>query len=154
MRILLMGEAGEQSAAFLAALRSAPFHIHHAAPDDDVDGSAYDALVLLDPAQGGFVPVGPLRVDPIGRRLLRDGVPIRLSSLEYALLMCLVRAKGRAVSRAELLAEVWGYRHDPGTNLVAVLVSRLRRRIGCTAERPVIAADGGGYRLVEGLSPL
>ena len=71
-----------------------------------------------------------------------------LSPREYALLNCLVRRRGEVVTRAEILREAFGYDFDPGTNVIDVHVSRLRRKIDDGASATLIhTVRGAGYRL-------
>ncbi len=97
----------------------------------------------------GRLRAGPLELDPVGRKAWLDGAPMTLASRELALLLYLVRHAGRAIGRAELLAEVWEMSFDPGTNVVEVHVSRLRDKLG--AHAPMLATVRGvGYRLRAG----
>jgi two-component system OmpR family response regulator len=73
--------------------------------------------------------VGDLTIDLLTRRVERAGVPIDLRAREYALLEYLARHAGRVVSKTMILAHVWNYSFDPGTNVVDVLVFRLREKI-------------------------
>lgn len=99
------------------------------------------------------IAVGPLSIDPVERRVTRSGRPIALLPREYALLLHLARAEGRRVSRAELLAAVWGLGFDPGTNVVEVHVSRLRAKLDRGFDAPLLHTEKGrGYYLVQGLS--
>jgi two-component system, OmpR family, response regulator len=70
---------------------------------------------------------------------------IDLSEREFQLLHHLVRHIGEVVSRDRLLAEVWGYSFDPGTNLVDVCIRRLRKKLGPQARIETIRS--AGYRL-------
>jgi two-component system OmpR family response regulator len=72
---------------------------------------------------------GELRLDLTRRVATVAGRRIDLTHTEFGLLACLLRAEGRAVSRRELLREIWGYEFDPGTNVVDVHVNRLRRKL-------------------------
>jgi two-component system OmpR family response regulator len=59
-----------------------------------------------------------------------------------------VRNRGRVLSRAELLGAVWGYEHDPGTNVVDVYVAYLRRKLRQSGQRaPIVTVRSVGYRL-------
>jgi two-component system OmpR family response regulator len=73
--------------------------------------------------------VGDLSLDRITRRVERGGVPIELRPREFALLEFLMRHAGKVVSKAMILSAVWDYSFDPGTNVVDVLVFRLREKI-------------------------
>jgi two-component system OmpR family response regulator len=54
---------------------------------------------------------------------------LNLTPKELELLHCLIERRGEVVSRRELLELVWGYRFDPGTNVVDVHVARLRSKL-------------------------
>lgn len=74
--------------------------------------------------------IGELVLDPRQGRARLAGRVLELSSREYAFLFHLMSQAGQCVSRSELLAHVWDLRYDPGTNLIEVLVSRLRDKLG------------------------
>lgn len=94
------------------------------------------------------IAIGDLLIDSVDRRVTRAGRPIALLPREYALLLYLARARGRCVSRAELLAAVWRLRFDPGTNVIEVHVSRLRAKLDRDFPRPLLVTEKGrGYRL-------
>ena len=63
------------------------------------------------------------------REVTRDGESVGLPEREADLLAHLMRHVGRVCSREELLSAVWGYDHDPGTNVVQVYVGYLRRKL-------------------------
>jgi len=73
--------------------------------------------------------VGDLSLDRVTRRVERAGVAIELRPREYALLEYLMRHAGKVVSKAMILSHVWDYSFDPGTNVVDVLVFRVREKI-------------------------
>ncbi|HTE55859.1 MAG TPA: response regulator transcription factor [Kofleriaceae bacterium] len=75
-----------------------------------------------------------------------DGRPVSLSPREHALLALLMRRRGEILGRAEILAEVFGYQFDPGTNLVDVHVANLRRKLRDAPVR-IETVRGVGYRL-------
>jgi two-component system OmpR family response regulator len=96
-----------------------------------------------------LIRLGALSIDPVTRRVSREGEPIVLLPREYAVLLHLARAPGRAVSRIELREAVWGLHFDPGTNVVEVHVSRLRAKLDRGFDRPMLLTErGSGYRLV------
>jgi DNA-binding response OmpR family regulator len=90
---------------------------------------------------------GPLRLDPMRRVVELEGERIDLSPREFDLLAALVRAQGRALSRRELLSDVWGIEFEPQTNTVEVHVARLRRRLGPHGKDLVRTAVGKGYSI-------
>jgi two-component system OmpR family response regulator len=90
---------------------------------------------------------GAIEIDRVGRQVRISGALLPLTSREFGILAYLVENAGRAVSRAELLHNVWGTTHDPGTNVVEVHVSRLRDKLGPHAVT-IETVRGQGYRLV------
>jgi DNA-binding response OmpR family regulator len=91
---------------------------------------------------------GDIELNLVTREVRRGEVPIRLSTTEFELLTYLVRNRGRVLSRRELLRAVWGYEHDPGTNVVDVYVGYLRRKLRQTGRRaPIVTVRSVGYRL-------
>jgi DNA-binding response OmpR family regulator len=91
-----------------------------------------------------------IRLDMLSREVLRDGVATRVPEREADLLAYLMRNEGRVCTRDELLAAVWGYEHDPGTNIVQVYVGYLRRRLaGPDSPAPIETVRSVGYRLRE-----
>jgi two-component system, OmpR family, response regulator len=73
--------------------------------------------------------VADLTMDLLARRVTRDGRVIDLRPREFALLEYLMRNAGKVVSKTMILSHVWEYNFDPQTNIVDVLVSRLRDKI-------------------------
>jgi Transcriptional regulatory protein, C terminal len=89
----------------------------------------------------------PTVLDPAGRRLVLDGRAVDLSRLELEVLRHLQRRDGVAVTREELLHEVWGHQWtDASSNVVEVVVSGLRRKMGDRAAA-LETVRGVGYRL-------
>jgi two-component system OmpR family response regulator len=88
---------------------------------------------LLRRATGVVEPtrltVGDLTLDLLTREVVRDGRRLELQPREFSLLEYLMRSAGRPVSKTMILERVWDYRFDPQTNVVDVLVSRLRAKI-------------------------
>ncbi len=97
--------------------------------------------------------VGNLRIDLAKRLVDAGGMRIELSPREFDLLVTLVRAKGRIFTRAELLKQIWGMDFDPGTNVVNVLVARLRRRLEPWSGGLIRTVVGEGYVFSEADSP-
>ena len=73
--------------------------------------------------------VGDLSLDLVRRRVERGGREIALQPREFTLLEYLMRHPGRVLSKMMILSHVWGYHFDPGTNVVDVLISRLREKV-------------------------
>jgi two-component system, OmpR family, response regulator len=92
--------------------------------------------------------LGNLSLDLLSRRAERDGKPIDLRPREYGLLEYLLRNQGRVLTKTMILSHVWGYNFDPGTNVVDVLVSRLREKIDRDFEPKLLhTVRGVGYVL-------
>jgi two-component system, OmpR family, copper resistance phosphate regulon response regulator CusR len=89
-----------------------------------------------------------IELNLLTRRAHRDGRQITLSATEFELLVYLVRHRGRVLSREEILGAVWGYEHDPATNVVDVYVGYLRRKLGTPDDpAPIFTVRSVGYRL-------
>jgi two-component system, OmpR family, response regulator len=87
---------------------------------------------------------GGVTLDMRARRASVEGRTIELSAREYTMLEVLMRHAGQVLSREQLLSHVWGYDHDPGSNVVDVYVGYLRRKLGPDV---IETARGMGYRL-------
>ena len=90
---------------------------------------------------------GDLTVDLAERRAARSGRALELTAREFALLAHLARHRERVVGKAELLEAVWGRSFDPGTNSLAVHVSRLRTRLDRDHATPLLHTLPTGYML-------
>ena len=95
------------------------------------------------------VRVGPVLVDLPGRRLLRDGKPVPITPRAFELLAFLVRNRGQAFSREQLLEQVWGYEFAGETRTVDVHVHWLRQLMEVDPARPALLETirGLGYVL-------
>jgi DNA-binding response OmpR family regulator len=89
-----------------------------------------------------------IELDLLTRRVSRDGIEVALSSKEFDLLAYFLRHPANVLSREQILSAVWGYSHDPGTNIVEVYVSYLRRKLGRPGSpAPIVTVRSVGYRL-------
>lgn len=107
---------------------------------------------LIRRATGASEPTrlstGDLTLDLLTRKVQRGPQAIDLRPREFALLEYLMRNAGRVVSKTSILSHVWGYNFDPNTNVVDVLVSRLRDRIDKPfPEKLLHTVRGVGYVL-------
>ncbi len=90
---------------------------------------------------------GGVEVDLLTREVRRDGDLVRLSTTEFELLVYLMRNRGHVLTREQILRAVWGYEHDPGTNVVDVYVGYLRRKLrGTDDDAPITTIRSVGYR--------
>lgn len=91
---------------------------------------------------------GPLTLNLLTREAARAGQAVELQPREFALLEYLVRHAGRVVSKTEIQAHVWDFDFDPQTNVVEVLVHRLRQKVDHGFEPALIhTVRGMGYAL-------
>ena len=91
---------------------------------------------------------GDLSLDPRSFRAIRGGTSIDLTPREFALLAVLMSSLGEAITKADLLAEVWGVDFEGDPNIVEVYVGYLRRKIDQPFDRHAIeTVRGVGYRL-------
>ena len=92
--------------------------------------------------------VEDLVLDLLSRRVTRGGKPVDLRPREFSLLEYLMRNAGRVVSKTMILSHVWEYSFDPQTNVVDVLVSRLREKIDRPFDKKLLhTVRGVGYVL-------
>ena len=135
-----------------------------------LDAGAEDVVLRTDPdslvaariaalirrSQPGLLQVGDIIIDTVERRVTRAGRPVTLLPREYQLLLHLARHAGAVVDHSTLHQALWGRAFDPGTNVIAVHVSRLRAKLGEGAVT-VITERGQGYRLApiaDGAAPV
>jgi two-component system OmpR family response regulator len=98
-----------------------------------------------------MLTVEDLTLDLLSRRVTRGGKPIDLRPREFTLLEYLMRNIGKVVSKTMILSHVWEYNFDPQTNIVDVLVSRLREKIDRPFETKLLqTVRGVGYVLRSG----
>ncbi|MGA8747064.1 MAG: response regulator transcription factor [Solirubrobacterales bacterium] len=91
-----------------------------------------------------------VRLDLLARRAEREGLSVRLPERESALLAYLMRHPGQVCTHREILSAVWGYDHDPGTNVVQVYIGYLRRRLALPdSPAPIETVRSVGYRLAD-----
>ncbi|HEX2716134.1 MAG TPA: response regulator transcription factor [Gemmatimonadaceae bacterium] len=97
--------------------------------------------------QPEVVRVADLEVDLGSRHVRRAGRDIELTAKEFSLLEVFIRHQDRVLDRAAITAHVWDENHDPFTNVLEVLVRRLRRKIDDGFEPKLIhTLRGAGYR--------
>jgi len=90
---------------------------------------------------------GELALDLRRRTASVEGRTVELSAREFTMLEVFLRHEGQVLSREQLLSHVWGYQHDPGSNVVDVYVGYLRRKLGGGV---IATVRGVGYVLDGG----
>ncbi len=90
------------------------------------------------------IECGPLRLDTKMARVTFDGVPVKLTSLEYRLLAYLMHHQGRVVPRLELVEHLYEQDFDRDSNTIEVFIGRLRKKISADI---ILTVRGLGYRL-------
>ena len=109
-------------------------------------------LLLRKRGQNGAVVTelrcGDLEIDLLSRRVRRNAKTVDLQPREFRLLEYLMRHADQVVTRTMLLEGVWDYHFDPGTNVIDVHISRLRRKLDDGFAYPLLhTVRGAGYRL-------
>ena len=97
-------------------------------------------------AEATSLTVGDLTLDRLKREVTRAGRKIELQPREFSLLEYLMRQPGRVVSKTMILEHIWNYNFDPQTNVVDVLVCRLRNKVDKDFDQKLIhTIRGVGY---------
>jgi DNA-binding response OmpR family regulator len=97
------------------------------------------------------IGIGPLRIEPGKRKVLRDGAVLDLTGKEYDLLLLFARNPGHVYSRQDLLDEVWGYQYSGYSHTVNTHINRLRNKLEPDPSDPTFVRTvwGVGYRFAE-----
>ena len=94
----------------------------------------------------GILQYGSLVMNRVTREVLLQGSPIELTVKEFSLLEYLLQHRGRCVSRAELLQQVWKNAANAGTNVVDVYINYIRRKLAAAGGEDVVETmRGEGY---------
>jgi DNA-binding response OmpR family regulator len=115
-----------------------------------------DALGRSARQDAGVLKAGNLTIDPVARRVLREGAEVDLTAREFDLLFFFARHPGQAFSRLELLSQVWGYSHEGYEHTVNTHINRLRGKIEGDPAKPEMIQTvwGVGYRFApDGVVP-
>ena len=92
------------------------------------------------------VQIADMRIDIGSRLVTRGGKAVELTPKEFDVLVYLARHAGRVMSRTLITEYVWDYHFDPGTNIVDVVINRLRRKIDAGRQEKLIhTVRGVGY---------
>ncbi|MFN8896932.1 MAG: response regulator [Pseudomonadota bacterium] len=95
---------------------------------------------------------GDITLDRARRRVLRGGVAVHLTPIEYKLLLLLTARADRVLTHRFLLQELWGPRHADDVHYVRVHMGNLRKKIEADPSRPrwLLTESGVGYRFASG----
>jgi len=94
--------------------------------------------------------VGDLELDPVSRKITRQGKPITLTGKEYALLEYLIRNKGRVITQSMIIDHVWDMNYDGLSNVVNVYINHLREKIDKGfSQKYIHTIRGVGYKIDE-----
>ena len=88
---------------------------------------------------------GPFRLDTRTRVLEKDGARIKLTQIEYSLMLLFMQNKGKALARDELLSQVWGKDYDGDDKVVDVNIRRLRIKLERDSAQPEYLRTVWGY---------
>jgi two-component system OmpR family response regulator len=92
--------------------------------------------------------IDDLELDLLARVARRGGRTIELAPAEFRLLAFLMENAGKVLSRPLIFEAIWGYRFDPGTNIIEVHIARLRRKLALPSELQLIhTVRNEGYRI-------
>jgi DNA-binding response OmpR family regulator len=105
-------------------------------------------LRVVAEASTSTLRAADIEINLLTRNVRRGERTIALSTTEFELLAYLMRHCGAVVSREQILGSVWGYEHDPATNVVDVYIGYLRRKLGTRGDpAPIHTVRAVGYRL-------
>jgi DNA-binding response OmpR family regulator len=108
-------------------------------------GARAPVAVRVEPPRHAF---GDVRVDVSARTVTRAGGPVDLTATEFDLLLCLIEARGVALSREAIFTRVWGPNHHGTPRTIDNFVQQLRTKLEPDPQRPryVLTVRGVGYR--------
>lgn len=115
----------------------------------EMDEVVYRLHALIRRAAGHAQPelaCGKLHLDSLAGRFSFDGIPVQLTAQEFRILSYLMHHAGKVVSRTELIEHVYDRHFDRDSNVLEVLIGRIRRKLGAEMIHTV---RGQGYRLAE-----
>ncbi|MBC7844404.1 MAG: response regulator transcription factor [Gemmatimonadaceae bacterium] len=97
-----------------------------------------------------LLEIADLAVDLDTREVARGGVRVELTPKEFKVLEYLMRHPGRVMSRTLITEYAWGYHFDPGTNIVDVVITHLRKKVDANHDQKLIGTVRGvGYVIKE-----
>ncbi|AFC29547.1 two-component response regulator [Paenibacillus mucilaginosus 3016] len=137
---------------------------------DDYVGKPFNPLEVVSRVQALFrrveayrrqegeecncLDIGDLRLDEMGCRLYKHGVPVDMTSYEFRILALLMKNAGRVMTKAQLYEQVWGEEYIGDENLIMVYISKIREKIEANPRKPdyLTTIRGLGYRFEQSRS--
>lgn len=148
--ILVIAGANDNDARAQAFNAGVDNYISVGASNDETASKARRLRSVADMARIAEAPMtfGDLSIWLRANIVMNEQKPIFLSRRELAILICIAKRSPNVVTRAQIEMEALGLRHDPGTNVVAVHIHRIRQKIGKGKNKNLIQSiPGEGYRL-------
>jgi two-component system KDP operon response regulator KdpE len=149
--ILVISIVGEESEKVAALDAGADDYVTKPFGVDELLARLRASLRRASLPAGPVVTVGDLEIDLESYAVLRHGVPVKLTPVEFRLLALFARNEGRLLTHHMILREVWGPAYQTEFHYVHVYVSRLRHKIEDDPAHPVylLTESSAGYRLVS-----
>ena len=147
--ILMLTARGEETDRVVGLEMGADDYVVKPFSPKELVARVHAVLRRLEGDRGGErerLAFGPVEVDRERHLVRSDGRPVHLTAKEFALLVALLEARGRVLSRQSLLEQVWGYSYAEGTRTVDVHVRRLREKLPALAPF-ILTVKSLGYRL-------
>jgi two-component system, OmpR family, KDP operon response regulator KdpE len=149
--IIVLSAVGDEREKVRALDAGADDYVTKPFGTDELTARIRAVLRRRDTGDGAdpVVRVGPVTVDLAARRVTRDGAEVHLTPIEFDLLRVLAVHRGKLVTHARLLREVWGAGYGEETHYLRVHVAHIRRKLERDPARPeiVLTDTGVGYRL-------
>jgi two-component system, OmpR family, KDP operon response regulator KdpE len=149
--IIVLSAVGDEREKVRALDAGADDYVTKPFGTDELTARIRAVLRRRDSGDGSdpVVRVGPVAIDLAARRVTRDGAAVHLTPIEFDLLRVLAVHRGKLVTHARLLREVWGPGYGEETHYLRVHVAHIRRKLERDPARPeIVLTDAGvGYRL-------
>jgi two-component system KDP operon response regulator KdpE len=149
--IIVLSAVGDEREKVRALDAGADDYVTKPFGTDELTARIRAVLRRRDAGDGGdpVVRVGPVTIDLAARRVTRDGEDVHLTPIEFDLLRVLAVHRGKLLTHARLLREVWGPGYGDETHYLRVHIAHIRRKLEHDPARPeIVLTDAGvGYRL-------
>jgi two-component system KDP operon response regulator KdpE len=152
--IIVLSVVGEESEKVAALDAGADDYVTKPFGVEELLARLRAAMRRVEQTPEPVIDVGDLRVDLEKHAVFVSGEPVQLTPHEFDLLRLFVLNRGKLLTHATMLREVWGRAYADESHYLHVYVSQLRRKIEPDPTRPryILTEPGAGYRFVESLS--